>query len=459
MRIKKPPKRINLGEAYTIASSSNDIDYFKYQAPVDDKGRYLHWDELRHRIKSGLNEQVVWTLVKQARISNIKYFAFRDINGTLSSLYITSVIQRICSQIDRLTSSAAENELMRGFAGSSYLSRDLEWEESISSSQLEGAATTSRVAKEMLQINRPARNESEKMILGNVRMMRYAIEHAEDHLTPALLKELHSEGVSGIDDEVYMPGQFRNDNNVVVEDTSTGETIHQPPDYQIIENLINRLCKWANHPHETDVTSQYLHPLIKACVLHFMIGYIHPFSDGNGRTARAIFYWYMMKCGYTAFRHISISRLLKNAPTAYGKSYLYTETDDFDLTYFVTFQFEKISQAVTDYIDHIKQAQKIKAEIEQWLWGSNFSKQINDKQRQIMVIAVSNPGRLFTAKEVSENLGISDNTARTYLKELEKLGLMRRHKDGKGNVYSSAKNLEQLQLWAGQVSMPKTTNW
>lgn len=52
--------------------------------------------------------------------------------------------------------------------------------------------------------------------------------------------------------------------------------------------------------------------------LHFMLGYEHPFVDGNGRVARAMFDWAMLRNGYWLFEFISVSRIIRQAPAKYA---------------------------------------------------------------------------------------------------------------------------------------------
>ena len=87
------------------------------------------------------------------------------------------------------------------------------------------------------------------------------------------------------------------------------------------------------------------HHHIRAIILHFWLAYGHPFVDGNGRTARALFYWAMLHEGYWLFEFISISNILRKAPAQYGLSFLYSETDDNDLTYFIVAQTKVIRRA------------------------------------------------------------------------------------------------------------------
>lgn len=59
--------------------------------------------------------------------------------------------------------------------------------------------------------------------------------------------------------------------------------------------------------------------------MHFMLSYDHPFVDGNGRTARILFYWSMLSQDYWLAEFLPISRLLKMAPSQYARSFIYTE--------------------------------------------------------------------------------------------------------------------------------------
>ena len=87
------------------------------------------------------------------------------------------------------------------------------------------------------------------------------------------------------DDEV---GRFRRDEDeIVIQDTMI---YHTPPSESILNRELDALISYAN-----DEEVGFTHPFIKAVILHFWIGFLHPFCDGNGRTARAIFYWYLLK--------------------------------------------------------------------------------------------------------------------------------------------------------------------
>jgi len=131
-------------------------------------------------------------------------------------------------------------------------------------------------------------------------------------------------------DELCGQLQKPGDERVHVASNVTGEILHEPPAAKELPARLERLCDFANKQIEGE---SFLHPVIRAILVHLWLAYDHPFVDGNGRTARALFYWAMLREGYWLFEFISISMLLKKASAQYGRSFLYTKTDDYDATY------------------------------------------------------------------------------------------------------------------------------
>lgn len=170
-------------------------------------------------------------------------------------------------------------------------------------------------------------------------------------------------------------------------------------------------------------------------MLHFMIGYEHPFADGNGRTARALFYWFMLKQGYWPFEYVSISSLLHRAPVKYGESYIHTETDDFDLTYFIDYQLEIIERAVKAFLDHVQAKQKAYYDTVRLLEKNKHKLKLNTRQTILLEKAIRSPGRVFFVKAISEEFGITENTARKDLQKLSGLKLLAEGQDGKTVLY------------------------
>lgn len=440
MKIQRPPANRESVSVFTKLAevgSEKLSDYLNWYRPTTDDGRYLHYDKLRFKIDDELDSEMVWQVVQSARSPQLKsLFPVGDHHQELK-YFLTPTILKAISITDKNTTKATLEwitEKLGEQAQMQYLLNDLIEDEAINSSQLEGAATTTVVAKAMLKKKRPPKTMDEKMILGNFFMMKFAYKNRNKDLTPELIRSLHRIGVENIDDENYHPGEFRKTDDVHVVD-SQGGTIHIPPSSKGLNKRLKLLSNWVNTCHDDAESSEYFHPLVKAITLHFMIGFEHPFRDGNGRVARALFYWYMFKHDYSAFRYIAISTLLKAAPSKYVKSYLYTETDNLDLTYFLDYQCSIVIRAIQKFKNAYTTALKDKEEFNAWLFNSGIYKKLNDKQRTLFQVARSGKAGVFTVTNVKENFGCAYNTASTALNGLVEMGIFSKEKQGKEYVF------------------------
>lgn len=357
-------------------------------------------------------------------------------------------MQRVISMADRHTTNA-QLELISTRIGErqhfEYLIKDLIQDEAISSSQLEGAATTTIAAKKMLKTRKP-RTPDERMILGNFKLMNHAWANRDASLSLDLIQEFHKVGTEDIDDEKYFPGNFRDTDEVVVEDRD-GNIVHQPPSHTTLTDDLSSLCEWINQCHDDGDQATYLHPLIKAISLHFAIGFEHPFRDGNGRVARSLFYWFLFKNNFGAFRYISISSLLKKSAVQYGKSYLYTETDGMDLTYFLDHQCKMISQAISNFKESYSQAIRDMEVFNVWMYESGLLGELSDKQKVVLQVAKNRRQDKFTTSEVANNLGCSYNTAANVLNGLVEKKIFKKKKSGREWVFAMKDRKEIMNNW------------
>lgn len=228
---------------------------------------------------------------------------------------------------------------------------------------------------------------------------------------------------------------------------SAGDIVHTPPPAIGLTKRLQSIIEWVNTEHDSVESLDFLHPLIKAIVLHFCIGYEHPFRDGNGRVARGLFYWYMFRCDFAAFRYIAISVLLKDAPVQYGKSYLYTESDELDLTYFIDYQAGILLRAIERYKEACRAAEKHIEEFGRLLHGSGLYKKLSDKQKTVFQAALNNDARTLTIRAVEENLGCSYNTAAAVLNGLVNLDLFEKLKEGREWIYRIKDKEEIMHGW------------
>lgn len=150
--------------------------------------------------------------------------------------------------------------------------------------------------------------------------MKHAERVKHSELTLDLILEFYRIATKDCTENSVIPGEFRGNNDIYVEDDRGEIAAHQPPCYRSIPERLQRLCDFANEDHNGLNGGVFIAPVVKAIILHFMLGYEHPFRDDNGRTARALFYWFMLKNEYDLFRYVSISKLLKDDPKGYGLS-------------------------------------------------------------------------------------------------------------------------------------------
>lgn len=395
-------------------------------------GKYLHWDELRHRAPpAGLSHDAWWASVFLARDGQMHKLPLLDKSGRPFKFAMPTPVQIGLHHIDRdaagqirTTSDHIADDPKR------YLMSSL-IEEAITSSQLEGAATTRQVAAAMLRQGRKPRNHSETMIFNNYRAMEMLRSLKETPLTPAIVLELHRTLTQGTLENPQDSGRLRTADDINVVDNRDQEILHIPPAHQELPERLERLCAFAN---ADEASEPFVHPVVRAILLHFMIGYDHPFVDGNGRTARALYYWSMARSGYWLMEYTSISHILQEAPSQYVRAYLHTETDNNDTTYFVLHQIETIRKAISALHEYLARKNKEQRETQKLLTASpKLRTRFNHRQQAIITHALRGSGESYRVDAHQRTHNVSYQTARNDLLDLKDLGLLEVQK--KGNAY------------------------
>ena len=371
--------------------------------------KYEYWDKVKYKpLPQGYTTQLLWSHVKASRALGSKTVWPKY----KIKLFVTNKMQRMCHDFDMIFGSfwesnttPLENEKMR------YLANSL-MEEAIFSSQMEGAATTRAVAKEMLKNGMSPRDKSQQMISNNYKTICYIVEHKDEPLTPENIRLIHSlmtEKTLKNNDDV---GRFRSEyDEVVVENQLTGEVVHTPPDASEIPDFINDLCSFFNNGNK----KIFIHPIIRGIIIHFMVAYMHPFVDGNGRTARALFYWYMLKEKYWLTEYMSISRVIANSKRSYEDAFLYTESDGYDIGYFVAYNLRVLELSFRQLKSYIEKKQREKQIANTFII---INKNINERQAQIIHHLIEHPQSVITVKEIQNKFLITPMTARHDLVDL-----------------------------------------
>ncbi len=423
----------------------------QFSRPTDDKGRYLHWDKLRHLTPpTDITIEQWWWSIKFARRAMFTALPLQSIGGQPFNYAQPDEVQRQLHWLDRHAAGSiqANDEITNAQTRNTYLIRSLV-EEAINSSQLEGASTTRDVAREMIRQNREPVDQSEQMIMNNYLAMQFIREIKEEPLTPSIVFELHriiTKDIITKDtlDQLEAAGRFRTDeDDIHVIDGATGERLHTPPPADELPARLQALCDFANAESESD--AGFLHPVVRAIGLHFMLAYDHPFYDGNGRTARALFYWAMARAGYWLIEFISISEAIKKAPAQYGRAFLHTETDDNDLSYFLIHQLEVIHQAVDSLHRYLDEKTRSVDEATQMLVSNpRLQHKLNFRQLALLRHALKNPRFSYVVQEHQQSHGISYDVARKDLLMMaDTLGLLDKTKRGRQYYFVVPTDLEK----------------
>jgi len=376
--------------------------------------KYLYWDKVKYQNVDGIKDpRILWSVLKLSRTIHAKQIKFGKHNFKYN---LTDSIQKGLHEFDlNIGGNLGTKSIIPDDDKKRYLISSI-MEEAIASSQIEGAVTTRKKAKEMLRKNIRPRNKSEQMILNNYLTIKHIVNIQDAPITLERLFEIHKLIANETLDDNSDEGKYRNDNEVNVIDIIDGEIVHTPPDFNEVPLLMDELFNFFNN----NDNEQFIHPIVKGCIIHFMIGYIHPFVDGNGRTARALFYWYLLKNGYWLTEYLSISRLIVKSKTQYAQAFIYTETDENDLTYFLNYKIKTMQLAYYSLREYIQRKISEKKQL------INFQKikGINERQALIIKWLYEEPELLFSVKEIENRFSLSNQTARTDLTELESKGYL-----------------------------------
>ncbi|GAA3370721.1 Fic family protein [Streptomyces sannanensis] len=404
---------------------------------------YLPWDKIRHKTPpEGLTHEEWWTGIKFTRRQMQRVLPLTDTHGKPFTFALPDVVLAALEQVSRDASGriSAEDQVTSQVTNQAtrdrYLISSL-IEEAINSSQLEGASTTRRVAKEMLRAGRAPRTRDERMIFNNFQAMRMIGELRDEPLTPQLICEIHRIVTDGTLDNPASAGRFQlpGEERIGVF-TDDGLLLHTPPPAASLPERSDRLCRFANGR----LGDGYVPPVLRAITLHFMIGYDHPFEDGNGRTARALFYWSMLNQGYWLTEFVAVSPILKNAPVKYAHGYLHTEDDENDLTYFHLHQLDVLQRSIARLHAYLERKTREMRDLQRRLSSATAS--FNHRQTALLEAALKNPDAGFTLRSHMSSHGIVYETARQDLLALEDHGLLVKHRSGRAFVWTPAPDID-----------------
>ena len=437
--MKIPEKAPNWREIYQADSGAligqvNTLSHLITKANRD----YLYWDKFKHQqLPANVTPEQAWAALKLGRLMReVKAIPLQEADGGAFTYWIPATAQQELHFLDQNAAGQilVDEPALQSEEKQRYILQSI-MEEAITSSQLEGAATTRVVAKEMLRSGRKPRDQAERMIFNNYITITKIRDYLGEELSPELLLEIHRLISRDTLEDPSQEGRFRveEDGDIRVYDEKN-QALHTPPPPALINESVKKLCAFANAEDD----EEFIHPVIRGIILHFWLAYLHPFVDGNGRTARALFYWYMLRRKYWLFEYLSISRVMRRAAVQYYRSFLYTEMDDRDMTYFIMFHLRAIKLAVDELKIYLTRKQKESREAIKFLQRQPH---LNHRQRSLLISALNRPDTVYTFRTHMSTHGIVYQTARADLLGLFELGLLEMHKYGRKFNFTAVPDL------------------
>jgi len=442
-KLEKPNvTKLTLDNVIKLLNSENKEIIFDFTKKFLNSD-YVYWDQFRYKepLPEGASREELWTIIRIFRDSQSLKSVIADTNGQPFTWAKLEYFEEFFHDLDMSTGGELFVE-KAGFDKANkqkLISRGI-MEEAIASSQLEGAATSRQAAKKMLREGRKPKNESEQMIVNSYISMK-AIEekYKNEKMSLELLLELHGLITKSTHDSTGKKPRLRKKGEpIFVNDRTTGEIYHEGPDMVFVKKELQKLIKFANDELEEKT---FTHPIIKAIMIHFWIGYLHPFTDGNGRIARQLFYWYLIKHGYWAFVYLPISKVIKLSPKQYIMAYVYSEQDSNNLTYFIDYNVKKIKLALKDFTEYLKKQASGNTKMKKM---SESKYNLNLRQVQLLQYLHGDPEER-TNMTIHMNINqVTKITASKDLKDLEKKGFLKHKKQGRHIYYYGTEKIDSL---------------
>ncbi len=243
--------------------------------------------------------------------------------------------------------------------------------------------------------------------------------------TEDTLKTVHKLTVQGLVDPEYQ-GSYR-EKQVIVRSATGGGVVFRPPVSVEIPYLITDFFAWA-HGDEVKLA----HPVLRAAIAHYQLVYIHPFIEGNGRTARAMATLLLYTLGYDFKRFFSIEQYFDSDVDAYYQALLSAQqTAEQDLTYWLEYfcyglaiEIDKVKQQV------LKLSQDLKLK-------KQLGEQVALSERQILLLELFQQQQSATSDDMQRVLpNISVDTILRDVKDLIQKGVIKKRGVTKGVTYS-----------------------
>lgn len=300
------------------------------------------------------------------------------------------------------------------------------------STKIEGNALTMAQTKKLLEGGDVIAREGDKReVLNYYDCLEFISKSAKAKkpITEKLIKDIHSINMKGIF-KGKLKGYYREAQNVIM-DSATRRIVYMPPEAKEVCSLMKTLVDWLGKQKE-------IHPVIKSGIAHYQFVTIHPFMDGNGRTARALATYILHNTGYDLKQFISLdeyysddrSRYYSELQKCQGKNYY--DNPDADITSWLEYFIYGAAVAFEEVKNKAVEAVK-KGTVKLPARKIRLLENIGARERKILKFFQSN-AQLRT-RDVAKIFKIKDRSARDLIKKWIELKLICRRGSGKRDAY------------------------
>jgi len=379
-------------------------------------------EELRFRLDRTIDLNEFWDELIKYRKFNALGISFYDANNTPLWFNLTDQMRSNINKLEDV--GRLELDLFLPFDLREDIINDVLVAEAISSSAIEGAFSTKKRVVEIIDNDLEPANKAEMMLVNNYYALEYILEHLEEDLSHTLIQNIWERITEKTLDEDSMTSTYR-DAPVYVTDRS-GNSIYEAPDHSQVEDMMSLLIDFFND-EDDDLPS-----VIKASIIHYYFVYVHPYFDGNGRTARALATMYLIKSDLNFFKYVSISSILKDKKGKYYKAIARSENPQGDITYFIDFYVNMLMETVNEM------SQKYIGEYFIQFLSNRLAQNeifLNKRQLKLLKTMVNNKQVTITVREYMKKYSVVKETARKDLLELNNLKLISYSVKSRTNVY------------------------
>lgn len=379
--------------------------------------RYFTKEETMYRLPMKMDIDAFWEEEMAYRMENANQLPLFSYGGQQYFFVETETFIEAADIITAMARNTSDTSVFAEAYEDSFI------EEAYYSSAIEGAYSTRENAKKLIESGRTPADKHEYMIYNNYQALKFMMEHIDEPISEDLICEIGRILTDDTLDEGVQAG-YRDDSVYVV--SQTGKTIYTAPDPQYIKHMMEQLIEFVNNSK--------VHPIIKAVISHVYFVTIHPFFDGNGRTARALTYMILIKAGYDFFKMVPISGLLSEERAAYYKSLKASQDTEngYDFTYFAEYYtglLARTLKSVKNKLQALEQYKKLLTKLDENKDARALKGAYWMANKQIQTI---------TAEKWKQKFSVSFETARKDLFLLEKEGFLVRRKEGRKLFFDRA---------------------